>query len=381
VPDPVEAGPYPYAAVWPSSAPKAQDAALLAYYRAWKKAFVRHGCEAGTYQIYSPDAAYPYVAEAQGYGMVVTASMAGLDPGARTVFDGLLTYVLAHPSSVNANLTAAEQDSDCADRNAANSATDGDMDIAYGLLLADRAWGSLGRYDYRALALRRIRALRSGTVHPVSQLMKLGDWSGPENPALFRTSRTSDWNPQYFGAFARATGDGQWWVIQAAHRRAVTRIQTVYSATTGLLPDFVQWSAGEARPARGEVLETEHDGDYGFNACRTPWRIGLDAITSGNAASTAAARKITRWFRSTTGGDPGTVRSGYTLTGRPLGEEADNAFWAPLAVAAMADPQAGPWLDELWNMLAENTVDSEEYYGATIQLQVMLVVTGNWTAL
>jgi len=39
------------------------------------------------------------------------------------------------------------------DREGADSATDGDLDIAYALLLADNQWGSSGSVDYKAEAL------------------------------------------------------------------------------------------------------------------------------------------------------------------------------------------------------------------------------------
>jgi endo-1,4-beta-D-glucanase Y len=251
------------------------------------------------------------------------------------------------------------------------------MDIAYALLLADRAWGSTGRYDYRRLALRRIAAIRRSTVNPDIGLMLLGDWS-TAGSRLYGTSRTSDWNPVYFRAFQAVTGDPAWARIAEAHRAATARLQREYSPRTGLMPDFVQGAGDRVRPVTGRVLETPHDGDFGFNACRTPWRLGLDAVLSGDAVSTAAARRMTGWFRSVTGGDPARVGSGYALDGAPYRGAGDNAFWAPLAVSAMADPAAQPWLDALWTRLAAAKVDPGNYFGDTLQLQVMIVVSGNY---
>ncbi|WP_406499123.1 hypothetical protein OG936_30750 [Streptomyces sp. NBC_00846] len=57
------------------------------------------------------DAGSPSAATvAAGPGSVVTATMAGADPEARTVFDSMVKYLLAHPSVNNANLLAAGQD-------------------------------------------------------------------------------------------------------------------------------------------------------------------------------------------------------------------------------------------------------------------------------
>ncbi|WP_433796905.1 glycosyl hydrolase family 8 [Actinoplanes sp. CA-252034] len=366
---------YPHDVIRPSASPERMRERLLAYYTDWKTAFVRPGCTEGTLRVHSPDAAYPAIAEGQGYGLVAAVSMATLDSGARELFDGLLGFVLEHPSRNDPDLMAAELDARCAERAGGDSATDGDLDIAYALLLADRAWGSTGRHDYRELAVRRIRAIERSTVNRDSGLMLLGDWS-TEGTRLYGTSRTSDWNPLYFRAFQAATGDPRWAAITRAHLSAIDRLQRRHSPRTGLLPDFVRGD-GPA-PVTGRVLETVHDDDYGFNACRTPWRLGLDALLTGDAVTTAAARRMTAWFRSVTGDDPGRVGSGYALDGTRYRADADNAFWAPLAVSAMTDPTAQPWLDALWERLATSRVDPRDYFGDTLQLQAMIIVSGNY---
>ena len=382
--DPVQTespSPYVAAAIRPTAPQPVQDAAVLGYYTAWKSAFLRRDCGAGTVQVHSPDAAYPYVAEAQAYGLVITVSMAAEDPEAKDLFDGILRYVLAHPSVNNPDLMAAEQDAECSDAGGANSATDGDMDIAYALLLADKRWGRSAGFDYGALALKRIRAIKKSEVHPASKLMLLGDWSKPTDPALYRTSRTSDWIVHHFRAFKTATGDGDWDAIRVAHQRAISSIQARYSSATGLLPDFARATEQGVEPVGGKVLESDHDGDYHFNACRDPWRIGLDAITSGDDTSLAAARKINAWAKAATGSDPDRMGAGYTLAGTRYGEGSANAFWAPLAVAAMTDPGSQSWLDALWAKMASSTLSPDNYFGATVQLQVMIIVSGKYVPL
>ena len=97
------------------------------------------------------------VSEAHGYGMLITAHMAGHDPKAKAYFDGLYRYFRAHPSKINPELMAWKQgDTGQAVVNVGgvDSATDGDMDIAYALLLADRQWGSDGEINYLAEANR-----------------------------------------------------------------------------------------------------------------------------------------------------------------------------------------------------------------------------------
>lgn len=366
----------PHAAIRPSAPQADRDRALLDFYRDWRDEYVRTDCGDGAYQIHSPDADYPFVSEAQGYGLTIAAMMSPADPDARDLFDGLLTYVLDHPSTRTPDLMAAEQDRNCVDKAGGDSATDGDMDVAYGLLLADSLWGSDGDFDYRDLAMKRIRAVKAKTVSPASDLTLLGDWSTKSNDELYTTTRTSDWMPYYFRVFGTATGDPAWSTILDAHHRAVAGLQD--ASGTGLLPDFAETTDGGLRPVRGKVLETADDGHYSFNACRDPWRLGTDAVLSGDPASTAAARRIDAWFRGTTGGDPGAVGSGYRLDGTRYDADQENAFWAPLAVSAMTDPGAQKWLDALWAKLAGNDVKRGNYYGDSIQLQVMLLLAGRF---
>lgn len=66
-------------------------------------------------------------------------------------------YFRAHPSEINPDLMAwqqADTGTEIIDINGVDSATDGDMDIAYALLLADSQWGSSGEINYLSQAKR-----------------------------------------------------------------------------------------------------------------------------------------------------------------------------------------------------------------------------------
>ena len=325
----------------------------------------------------SPDADHPYVAEAQGYGMVVTATMAGADPNARTVFDGMVKYMLAHKSVNNANLLAAEQDTSCKSVNGSDSATDGDLDVAYGLLLADKQWGSSGSYNYKDLAVKHINAIRASEVNSTTHLMLLGDWSS-SGDAQYNITRSSDFMLDHFRAFKSATGDAAWDTIRTAHQNLITSQQSTYAASTGLLADFIVNTDTTPKPAAGQVLESPNDGDYGWNACRDPWRIGTDAVTGGDAASLASARKLNSWIRTKAAGNPDNIVTGYHLNGTAFDSGKDMAFTAPFVVTAMTDPASQAWLDALWTKLAATPISPSLYYGGSVQLQSMIVASGNY---
>ncbi|MFD4676431.1 glycosyl hydrolase family 8 [Lentzea sp. NPDC058450] len=370
--------PYAVGVLRPSGSTSTLDAEVVEYYQKWKAAFVKQNCGNGWYQIISPDAEFPYVGEAQGYGMVITAQMAGADPDAKKIFDGLLKYKLAHPSVNNPDLLASEQDTACRSVNGSDSATDGDMDTAYGLLLADRQWGSTGTYNYRQIALKNINAIKKSLINPSTSLLLMGDWSGPDDSRKYYGSRSSDWMSDHFRAFRAATGDGAWDTIRTKHQDLIAGLQSKYAPSTGLLPDFVQDTNSTVKPAVGKVLEEdEYDGKYWYNACRDPWRIGADAALTGDAKSVAAARKMNSWIKSKTGGDPNKIGVGYQLNGTQIQSGTDAAFLAPFAVAATTDAGGQAWLDALWNKMLTTPVQTDTYFGASIQLQVMITVTGN----
>ncbi|WP_328334752.1 glycosyl hydrolase family 8 [Kribbella sp. NBC_00382] len=368
----------PYAAgmLTPTGSQATIDQKVIDYYQQWKSAFVKQNCGNGWYQIISPDADHPYVAEAQGYGMVITATMAGADPAAKTIFDGLVKYMLAHPSVNNADLLAAEQDTACKSVNGSDSATDGDMDVAYGLLMADRQWGSAGTYNYKQLAIKHINAIKASEINPNTNLLTFGDWS-TSGDATYNMSRTSDWMVDHFRAFKAATGNSVWDTIRTKHQTVTASLQANYASTTGLLPDFVVNTNSTPKPAPGEVLEDPNDGQFWWNACRDPWRIGADAVTSGDSASLTAARKLNTWIKSKTGGNASSIATGYKLNGTAIDSSSDPAFFAPFAVTAMTDSGSQAWLDAIWNKMLSTPISTNSYYAASIQLQVMITASHN----
>lgn len=402
---------YGYAAgtILPRRPQAEMDAAVVALYARWKAAFLVEACEPGRLAVRSPDADFPYVAEAQGYGLEILALMDGADPEAQTDFDALLGFVLDHPSRINPALMAASQDGRCRSVDGSDSATDGDLSIAYALLLADQQWGSATDTRYRDLALKRIAAIAAmktkrhgdvvpkGEIHPDSFLPLLGDWSRPGGGArdaeLYGTTRPSDFMIDHFRAFKRASRDGTWGRVIAATQATIDDMQHRFAgcpgaACTGLVPDFVVDASGsDPHPADGKVLEGRYDGDYWYNALRVPWHLGVDAATSGDPLSRTAARRITDWAKAATAGDPAAMREGYHLDGTPIHPTRAGGvtFFAPLAPAAMTRRSDQPWLDALWAAMAEaaadpDLIDAASYYGTSLLLQSMIATSGNyWT--
>lgn len=315
------------------------------------------------------------MSEGQGYGLVIVALMAGHEPDAHAIFDGLWRFALAHPSGIDARLMGWQ----VPEQGGSDSAFDGDADIAYGLLLADRQWGSAGTIDYASAARRVLAGVLESTIGPQSRLPMLGDWTNPAGaPHNQYTPRTSDLMPAHFRAFARFTGDAAWNEVVTRSQAIVTTLQSQFAPATGLLPDFAIGADRAPRPAPSGFLEGPNDGAYWYNACRDPWRIATDALVSGDPTSLAQARRMSQWLRGATGGEPGRIAFGYRLNGSPIQTDFfTTAFGAPFAVAAMTDPSGQAWLDDIYDAVRDHP---EDYYEDNLALQALLVLTGNYWA-
>lgn len=318
------------------------------------------------------------VSEGQGYGLMIVSSMAGYDPAARSICEGLCRFVRAHPSEIEPRL----MDWKVPDGNGNTSAFDGDADIAYGLLLAASKWGNDGPVAFRSEFDQTLAGIRARTIGPQSNLPMLGDWVQPNGGKHNQyTPRSSDLMPGHFRTWARATGDNFWNGVAAASQAVITTLQSDYSAATGLLPDFIEPQSAQnhrPRPASAGFLEGQNDGNYNYNAGRDPWRIGADAILHGDATSAAQAAKIARWARETTNGKPRAFKSGYYLNGNPLpnSDYFSTFFVAPLGVAAMCDPSLQGWLNDIYAAVIETT--DEDYYEESVALLCLLLITGNF---
>ncbi|HEX9297952.1 MAG TPA: glycosyl hydrolase family 8 [Polyangiaceae bacterium] len=360
------------------------DSTTAKFYDRWKAAYVRQGC-GGFYILTGGGTGTDVgdtVSEGHGYGMVITAIMAGHDPNARTIFDGMYNfYKKFHATSssflmdwtvdVGAGCTVPSGGHD--------TATDGDLDIAFALLLANRQWGSSGTVNYLAAAKSAISAVKSLEVNSTTHLTLLGDWA--KGDSTFGTgTRPSDFMLDHFKAYGRATGDTAWTSSVNSTYNLVSFMQSTYASSTGLLPDFVVNTTSTAKPAPSNYLEDITDGQYAYNSCRIPWRIGTDFVTSGDTRARAALMKLNSWIKSKTSGNPSNIRDGYKLDGSTGSAQSgwSLAFEAPFGVSAMVDSSNQAWLNAIWSHTS--SVSNQGYFEDSIKMISMLVMSNNWWA-
>jgi len=383
--------PFPYNTqeqfgIRPSVSQEQLDSDVSSYYDSWKNDFLKPAVSyPGCYYISTGggtnvEADTITVSEGHGYGMITVVLMAGYDNDAKVVFDGLYHFFRKHPSTLSPQLPSWQvrgivgknETDECFP-----SATDGDFDVAYSLLLADKQWGSDGDINYLTEAIAIIKEIFTADIHSESFRILLGDWvNGEESEEKYLNStRPSDWMPAQLRAFAEADTNSDWnRVIETLYMFG----DTVAHKTTGLLPDFVVNEP--PRPAEPNFLEKETDGSYGANACRVPWRIGLDYIHFGTKEAYTLQNNMMNWLNEASGETLLGTCNGYELDGTPTFKN-NYSPWgmyaSPFMVAATCDQKYQTFLDSSWEYLSEYNSEFG-YYSNSITILCLLAVSGNW---
>ncbi len=350
-------------------------------YEKYKRDFLREAQSTiNAYYIYSKDTHNGWnvvtVSEAHGWGMVISVLMDDRD-----VFDGLLNFYYDHINSAAGDklmgwkVYGQEWSSEVltsnmstAQANANSSASDGDMDIAYALLLASKQWEDA---SYKSLANAMIGQIYSYDIN--NNLIELGNWVHSASTA-WMYSRPSDWMADHLRAFAGSTGESKW-------TTAADEIYDIYLSfmsnvsNKGLISDFVHWDGSTANGAAANFLESAYDGEYYTNAARVPWRIATDYAHYGGAEAKRVLDSINS-FVDTYIGSATNVKEGYWLDGDVINDRPGGAaYMAPFVAAAIAGSDQ-TFLTNGWNTLYGTSAN--DAYQAAIKLQSMLLISGNW---
>ncbi|HVV49790.1 MAG TPA: glycosyl hydrolase family 8, partial [Polyangia bacterium] len=332
-------------------------------YTNWKARFFD-----GT-KIVRPENGNDTVSEGIGYGMLI-----GVFMNDQPMFDTLWTYAKSKFDG-NHLMTWCQGTGQSGSCNSSGSATDGDEDMAYALLMASKQWSG-GTYASDAATL-----IGNIFAHEVSgNILLPGDSFGPSglnelDPSYFA--------PSYYRAFAKVDPSHDWMDVL----KECYTILAAASQPDGLVPNWVtQSGTATYRPGNSNI-----DPYFGYDACRTPFRIGMDYCINGEPDAQAYANLISAFYASkATAVSLSGINDGYTTTGGTppyMTYSAGMAFLGPAGVGAMAAGQT------MLRDLAYKTVDAETtsnamkasgvftYYHASWGVLSLMAMAGNFWAL
>jgi len=294
--------------------------------------------------------------EAIGFGMLITAYT-----GDKEAFDGLYHFYQSK-RTVEANQMMAWNVS-CEGINDPGSATDGDIDVAFALIVAHNQWGG----DYLNEANEVIRVIKNTVVIRCDSLLALapGYSTESETGGLWGGCNLTDiqyYTPAFFRVFARVSADEDW--DQLADD-TYSILHASAHPKTGLVPD---WQSVSGTPG-GNSVRIPY---FRYDACRVPWRIALDYLWNGTETAGQWCKKVSGWAH---GIGPENIRDGYNLDGTENNQGYHNsAFVGGFAVAAMCNSQ------EISNAFGTEMgkLDDTHWFSLCTRTLYLLTITGNF---
>lgn len=289
--------------------------------------------------------------EAIGFGMILSAYM-----GDKTTFDGLYRFYLKKRTRQAGNMMAWNVT--CEGYVDKGSATDVDIDVAYGLVVAYNQWGENYLSEAKTI-IERLAKLMITTCDGVLVLYpgyNREPWGG-----CYETD-IQYYTPAFFRIFARVSGDSIWNRLAGD---SYTILRNAAHKETGLVPDW-QTASGVGFPPPYRIPYFRYD------ACRVPWRMSLDYLWNGNQQAKDWCTTISSWA-GTIG--PANIFDGYNLDGSPHNHGGHNSsFVGGLAVAAMCNNQilADDFGAELKQM------EESYWFNLCTRCLYLLTMTGNF---
>lgn len=343
----------------------AKTTQAVTWYNQWQKDYV-----GGQTQKYvrnnNGSGATTVVSEGQGYGMLASVLAAKKGANTHATFNDFYRYYRAHRISSKNPLMCWQQTMRSGHLTSTgsqrNSATDGDLDIAYALILADKQWGSK-TVNYKAAAKNLLTAIKKGEINTTTYLPKEGNWATSSYDAS--KLRTSDLMVGYFKTFASYTKDSTWTKVATHSQTAIKKLSARHS--TGLFPDFIfaKGSSISLTAAKAYQFESATDDQVGYNACRVPWRLAQGYLLAKDSTSKAALKKQLTFYNK-----KAKITAVYTLTGKAVNNYENTAFTAPINMAARTLKDTA--LVNKTKKQLPTTIEKKNYYSATLQVVTAL---------
>lgn len=217
----------------------------------------------------------------------------------------------------------------------ANSATDANLDYALALILAHRRWGRPsvplpGYLDTAKGVLRDILAYET-CRDPWGRLwLTPGDWIDCRDALVLNPSYFS---PAWYQLFYDLTQDRRWLELaESAYAGLEIMSQALGEEPgVGLVPDWCQ-----LKHKQHCIPAPERSSDFGWDAIRVPWRLGLAALWQQDRRAQDFLVKTILPFCRGQWQTEGKVYAIYTYGGQPAVPYDSPVLYAGLVGAALA---------------------------------------------
>lgn len=299
------------------------------------------------------------LSESQGYGMLIAVKGSTNSLRDQKKFDRLDRYYLTNRDG-KTNLMSWQQTLNTQGKvikRYHNSATDGDLYIAYSLIEAAQKWPSRADY-YRHQAQILLADILKYDYNQQTQELMVGNWA---SDSRYQTMlRTSDVLPAQFQAFYQFTGNKIWLTIKQKMLQSLVSLSKQH--VSGLIPDFAWIKAKKTVAVQTKTVSSKFDGDYYYNACRLPYNLAQ----SNDKLSQQVLQKMMHFFMKEE-----YISGGYRLNGKRLTHYQSASFGAPISYAAKRDSSFSKLVQSEKYIFIQGLDSTNYYQSALVTLAVL----------
>lgn len=349
---------------------------VVAAYADWKAAVVTADGAGGFLRVKKPDSGSVIgstVSEGIGYGMLLAVYM-----GDQELLDNLWLYEQSHLDG-NGLMNWEIGPDNKVTSGGSGAASDGDEDMAFALVMADRQWRTSSRLkdtylNYAKALIDLIWQYEVDTTR--GYMLKPGDqWGNVDvtNPSYFA--------PAYYRVFGEVTEKTADWnkVVDSSYSIIAKSLNAASgNQDNGLVPAWCNSSGTPVEAYSGAPLYFQND------STRTPFRVGQDYCYFGETRAAEYLAKISAFYASV---GVSKITNGYNLDGTPHPEKDYGtlqaaSFVGPAAVGAMSNAQYQQLIDDAYAELATLKLSAGTiYYQKSWTSLSLLMLTGNFVVL
>ncbi|MFW5850694.1 MAG: glycosyl hydrolase family 8 [Bacteroidota bacterium] len=357
---------YPYGIV----ASNPNTSSIQTKFQAWDQAFYDESGDFGRIKFDEPTQT---VSEGIGYGMLIYVYMANNTNSLnQDKFDKLWNYY-QNWSSFNGYIMDWKINAFSNSMEEGKSATDGDLDVAYAMLLAHKQWGSSGAVNYIQEAEGLLNAIFTYQVNSQLLLKPGHHWDDAKNPCYFTLASIN-----MFAEAQSQEGFSQTKNWDGVYSTSIQYLENTQS--NGLWAD---WTYDGVDPANN----CEMGCDFYWDACRTPWRVAHDYVWNGTAASKTMCDNTIAFLNAknllsspANAGGYSNLTAGSAAQVTDIGDDTqgNSCYVGGLGAALMVDETKQSNLDSYYNYMITRTENPDwGYYAPTIQILYLLTMSGN----
>ncbi|WP_311406468.1 glycosyl hydrolase family 8 [Liquorilactobacillus uvarum] len=299
------------------------------------------------------------LSEGQGYGLLLIVKAAEQGYTTQKDFTKLYNYYLKNRDSGTELMSWKQKTSQHGVvKKFKNSATDGDIYIAYALIKAGKLWPNKAKI-YNKQAEKVLNDILKYDYNNKTKSLTVGNWA--TNSAEYSNLlRTSDVLPAQFDEFYRFSRNGKWLTIKDSMMQSLKSLSS--RNKTGLIPDFAWVKGSIAIPVSPKTVSSKYDGDYYYNACRIPYNLAQ----SKDKTSQRVLNKLMKFFMT-----KDYITGGYKLNGNNLNDYQSASFAAPILYAALRNQNFNKLLQQEKYIFMQK-LDPNSYYQSTMVVLTVL---------